>query len=187
MTGASPITSPTDITALFQAMTPRYAELAGQVAVVTGAAKGIGQDIATRLAAEGMRVVAADIDKESLAAMANSLRDLGATVVEVSGDLSRAEDIDAMFESTLEAFGTVDVLVNNAADLHRRRLLDEHDALLDLQLATNVVVPIGARSGRQPSCGTVVAGTSFTSPRSVRYGLTTGGSPTTSPRAPSMR
>ena len=141
MTGATPITPPTDITALFEAMTPRYAELAGQVAVVTGAAKGIGQGIATRLAAEGMRVVAADIDEESLAAMANSLRDLGATVLEVSGDLSRAEDIDAIFETTLEAFGTVDVLVNNAADLHRRRLLDEHDALLDLQLATNVVGP----------------------------------------------
>ncbi len=130
-----------DVSALFRAMTPRYAELADQVAVVTGAAKGIGQGIATRLAREGMRVVAADIDAESLMATTTALRDLGVEVIAVHGDVGRADDIDELFDRTLATFGTVDLLVNNAADLKRRRVLDEHEALLELQLATNVEGP----------------------------------------------
>ena len=57
---------------------PRYAELAGRVAVVTGAAKGIGQGIAMRLGAEGMRVVLADKDEASLQATTGDLQPLGA-------------------------------------------------------------------------------------------------------------
>lgn len=119
----------------------RYPDLRGQVAVVTGAAKGIGQGIANRLAAEGMRIVAADVDAESLAATADFLRDLGAEVVAFHGDLSATEPIVKMFEAAQEAFGTVDLLVNNAADLERRSLLDDHEALLDLQLAANIRGP----------------------------------------------
>ena len=122
-------------------MAGRYPDLGGRVAVVTGAAKGIGQGIAIRLAAEGMRIVAADIDAESLAATADLLRDLGADVVAFPGDLSTTEPIVKMFEETLDAFGTVDLLVNNAADLERRSLLDDHEALLDLQLAANIRGP----------------------------------------------
>ena len=120
---------------------PRYPELAGRVAVVTGAAKGIGQGIAVRLAGEGMRLVVADKDAPSLRITAADLRDLGAEVIQVVGDLSETSEIDRMFEETMSAFGTVDLLVNNAADLHRRRLLDDHDELLDSQLATNVRSP----------------------------------------------
>jgi 3-oxoacyl-[acyl-carrier protein] reductase len=139
MTGA-PIPS-TDIDTILGSMTPRYPELAGRVAVVTGAAKGIGQGIAGRLAVEGMHIVAADIDGDALKHTADALRGIGATVLEVTGDLSRAADIDPLFESALETFGTVDVLVNNAANLQRRRLLDEHDALLAVQMATNITGP----------------------------------------------
>jgi 3-oxoacyl-[acyl-carrier protein] reductase len=120
---------------------PRYPDLAGQVAVVTGAAKGIGQGIAFRLAAERMQIVAADTDGESLGVTAGSLRDQGATVLAFHGDLSRADDIGRLFDEALEAFGTVDLLVNNAADLERRRLLDEHEALLNLQLSANIKGP----------------------------------------------
>ena len=122
-------------------MPPRYPELAGKVAVVTGAAKGIGQGIALRLARERMRVVAADIDGESLAVSATALQEMDGEVLAFRGDLSEPEDIDRLFEETMAEFNTVDLLVNNAADLERRRLLDEHEALLDLQLATNVRGP----------------------------------------------
>jgi 3-oxoacyl-[acyl-carrier protein] reductase len=132
---------PTDVASLFDSVTPRYPELTGQVAVVTGAAKGIGQGIATRLAAEGMKVVAADLDRDALKHTADDLRHCGAAVLDVHGDVSRPEDISALFDAAEEAFGTVDALVNNAADLHRRRLLDEHEELIDLQLATNVRGP----------------------------------------------
>ena len=119
----------------------RYPELRGRVAVVTGAAKGIGKGIALRLASEGMRIVAADIDEDSLQATVAELEDLTTAVLAFGGDLSRHEDIGGLFESVVDQFGTVDLLVNNAADLQRRRLLDEHTDVLDLQLATNIRGP----------------------------------------------
>lgn len=130
-----------DIRAAFHSITPRYTELRGQVAVVTGAAKGIGQGIAIRLAREGMRVVTADIDAKALACTADALRDLGATILAFHGDLSQAGPIRELFDVTVAEMQTVDLLVNNAADLQRRRLLDEHEAVLELQLATNIRGP----------------------------------------------
>ncbi len=118
----------------------RYPELAGKVAVVTGAAKGIGRGIATRLIAEGMTVVAADIDGATLATTVETLQAEGAAVA-VTGDLRKPAVIDGLFDEAVERFSTVDLLVNNAADLRRRRLLDEHTDLLDHQLATNVRSP----------------------------------------------
>lgn len=125
----------------FQALTPRYPELAGQVAVVTGGAQGIGQGIVLRLAREGMRVVIGDIDGEKLSATATSLAQLGASVLAVEGDLGQPPAIRELFEKTQATYGGVDLLVNNAANLHRYRLLDEHEALLERQLAVNVRGP----------------------------------------------
>lgn len=125
----------------YHAIMPRYPELEGQVAVITGAAKGIGQGIAVRLGREGMRLVIADIDGESLAATSASLKDAGVQVLAFEGDLSDSAVIDQLFQIILETFDGVDLLVNNAADLNRRRLLDEHEALLAQQLATNVRGP----------------------------------------------
>lgn len=117
----------------------RHPELGGRVAVVTGAGRGIGLGITRRLVAEGMRVVLFDIDRPSLEAVSAELDD-GSTLV-VQGDIGDPVDIDRLFASTVDRFGTVDLLVNNAADLRRRGVLDEHQALLDLQLAVNVVGP----------------------------------------------
>lgn len=125
----------------FQSLIPRYPELQGQVAVVTGGAKGIGQGVVLRLAREGMRVAVGDIDEEALALTASTLRGLGAKILAFHGDLSRSDDIRQFFTRTVEAFESVDLLVNNAADLTRGRLLDPHEGLLDLQLATNVRGP----------------------------------------------
>jgi 3-oxoacyl-[acyl-carrier protein] reductase len=125
----------------YHALIPRYPELKGQVAVVTGGAKGIGQGIVLRLAREGMRVVIGDIDQESLASTASVLHNLGATVLAVHGDLSQPDDIRRLFEQTAQAFASAHLLVNNAADLTRTRLLDPHEDLLDRQLATNVRGP----------------------------------------------
>jgi len=119
----------------------RYPELKGQVAVITGAAKGVGRGIAERLAAEGMRVVAADIDGDALETTVEELTGTGAEVLPVHGDIGRGEDIAALFDATIDSFGSVDLLVNNAADLKRKRLLDEHAALLDEQMAVNLLGP----------------------------------------------
>jgi NAD(P)-dependent dehydrogenase (short-subunit alcohol dehydrogenase family) len=130
-----------EIDTLYHSTMPHYPELKGQVAVVTGAAKGIGQGIAVRLAREEMRVVVADKDPENLASTTSSLRQLGATVLDFLGDLSQSTVIYQLFEQTLHTFDGVHLLVNNAADIQRRRLLDEHEALLDHQLTTNIRGP----------------------------------------------
>jgi NAD(P)-dependent dehydrogenase (short-subunit alcohol dehydrogenase family) len=86
-----------------------------KVAVVTGAASGIGRAIAGRCAKEGMRVVLADINKEGLAAAEAELNATGATVLSVPTDVSKASEIEALAQKTLEAFGAVHLLFNNAA------------------------------------------------------------------------
>lgn len=121
--------------------TPRYGDLRGKVAVITGAGKGIGHGIAQRLAAEGMRIVAADFDQEALEVTTTALRNQGSAVLPCLGDLSKNEAIEQTFAAAIAEYGTVDLLVNNAADLQRKRLLDDHEAVLDLQLVTNIRGP----------------------------------------------
>lgn len=130
-----------DIDAQFHSLIPRYPELSGQVAAVTGGAKGIGQGIVLRLAREGMRVVVADNDEESLASTAGSLRSLGVDLLVFQGDLSQSNVIKQLFAQTEAKYGGLNLLVNNAADLDRKRLLDEHEDLLERQLATNIRGP----------------------------------------------
>ncbi|KAA3664672.1 MAG: SDR family NAD(P)-dependent oxidoreductase [Chloroflexi bacterium] len=125
----------------YQSIKPRYPELKGQVAIITGGAKGIGQGIALRLGREGMQLVIADFDGESLATTAASLKDLGVQVLAFEGDLSQSTVIEQLFKMTQQTFNRVDLLVNNAADLERGRLLDEQGALLEQQLATNIGGP----------------------------------------------
>jgi NAD(P)-dependent dehydrogenase (short-subunit alcohol dehydrogenase family) len=88
--------------------------LSGKVAVITGAASGIGRAVAVRAAAEGMKVVLADIEEEALAATARSLSDSGAQVLAVVTDVSDASSVEALRDRALAKFGTVHVVHNNA-------------------------------------------------------------------------
>ncbi|MFO7697332.1 MAG: SDR family NAD(P)-dependent oxidoreductase [Anaerolineae bacterium] len=89
-------------------------EFRDRVAVVTGAASGIGRALAERCAREGMKVVLADIDDEVLNATARAMQAVGATVLAVHTDVSRREDVQALADRTIEAFGAVHLLFNNA-------------------------------------------------------------------------
>ncbi|HYY98383.1 MAG TPA: SDR family NAD(P)-dependent oxidoreductase [Pyrinomonadaceae bacterium] len=89
-------------------------EFRGKVAVVTGAASGIGRGLAERCAQERMRVVLADVDEAALAQAARELKDSGADVLAVRTDVSRADDVDALARRTLDAFGAAHLLFNNA-------------------------------------------------------------------------
>ena len=84
------------------------------VAVITGAASGIGRGIAERFAAEGMAVVLADIEVEPLAKLEADLCAIGATVLAVKTDVSNADDVENLAVQTLDAFGAVHILCNNA-------------------------------------------------------------------------
>ena len=85
-----------------------------KVAVITGAASGIGFAIAERCVQENMRVVMADIEETALRQAESRLRAAGGTVVAVRTDVSHFEDLEALAKHTLEAFGAVHLLINNA-------------------------------------------------------------------------
>jgi NAD(P)-dependent dehydrogenase (short-subunit alcohol dehydrogenase family) len=91
-------------------------DFAGKVAVVTGAASGIGLALATRFGQEGMRVVLADVERDALDRAAKVLADgLGVDrVLAVPTDVRDADEVDALAATTFERFGTAHVVCNNA-------------------------------------------------------------------------
>jgi len=89
-------------------------EFKGKVAVVTGGASGIGWGIAERCAAEGMKVVIADIEEEALQKAARTLQEGGAEVLAVRTDVSRIADVEVLAQKTVDTFGGAHLLFNNA-------------------------------------------------------------------------
>lgn len=89
-------------------------EFKDKVAVITGAASGIGRAIADRCVQEGMKAVLADVEMETLTKTEASMKAAGATVLTVRTDVSQARDVEALAQKTLEAFGAIHLLCNNA-------------------------------------------------------------------------
>ena len=89
-------------------------EFNNRVAVVTGAASGIGRAMAGRFAAAGMQVVMADVEASALNTAEQEMRAQGATVLSVVTDVSKAAEIETLAHKTLETFGGVHIVCNNA-------------------------------------------------------------------------
>jgi NAD(P)-dependent dehydrogenase (short-subunit alcohol dehydrogenase family) len=89
-------------------------EFEGRVAVVTGGASGMGRAFAERFAREGMKVVLADIEEEALEAAVTEMRRAEHQVIGVHTDVARPESVDELARKTLEAYGKVHVVCNNA-------------------------------------------------------------------------
>src|SRR6266404_1280516 len=87
---------------------------ANKTAVVTGAASGIGRAMAERFAAAGMKVVLADIETEALASTEREMKADGADVLPVVCDVASAESVARLAGRTLEVFGAVHIVCNNA-------------------------------------------------------------------------
>src|ERR671919_1299772 len=89
-------------------------DLTGKVAVITGAASGIGLAMAQRFAAEGMKLVLADIERPVLQRAGEALRGDGADVLTVPTDVSLEADVTALAETAREHYGDVHLVCNNA-------------------------------------------------------------------------
>jgi D-sorbitol dehydrogenase (acceptor) len=111
--------------------------LQGKVAIITGAASGIGEAVARRYLEEGARCVLVDVKPaESLAQV---LRDIGNDrLLTLSADVTRRDDIERIMASTVARFGQIDILFNNAALFDMRPLLDESWEVFDKLFAVNV-------------------------------------------------
>jgi NAD(P)-dependent dehydrogenase (short-subunit alcohol dehydrogenase family) len=113
------------------------------VAIVTGASKGIGRAIARAFAADGTCVVVSSRDQDRCQLVANEIHNDGGTAIAVSAHMGRPETVDALFLATVEAFGGVDVLVNNAAtNPIYSPLFDTPDELVAKIFAVNVLGPL---------------------------------------------
>jgi NAD(P)-dependent dehydrogenase (short-subunit alcohol dehydrogenase family) len=109
-------------------------DLEGRVAIVTGAARGIGRALVQAFVEANARVVAADRDE---AGLAQSAAPFGTSVVSVAADVSTPAGVAAVVEGALAAFGRVDVCVNNAAVAPHRALLEERVEVWDTVYAVN--------------------------------------------------
>jgi 3-oxoacyl-[acyl-carrier protein] reductase len=160
--------------------------LDSKVAIVTGGSRGIGKGIAARFAREGARVAITARGADALAAAAREIAAAGGTVLAVPGDAGLKADVEATFERVLDTWGTVDVLVNNAAwgspRAHILEMDEEHwdtvirsnlkSVYLHCHRAANIMVDQGVR-------GAIVNISSFAAARSHRnmaaYDATKGG------------
>jgi 3-oxoacyl-[acyl-carrier protein] reductase len=134
--------------------------LSDRVAIITGASRGIGRAVALALAAEGAKVVVNYASSSDAAQqVVTAITDAGGSAIALQADVSKLEQVDALFNETLEKFGRVDVLVNNAGITRDTLLLrmkpEDWQAVIDLNLTgvflcTRAVskVMLKQRSGR---------------------------------------
>lgn len=152
-------------------MGDRFA-LAGDAAIVTGAARGLGRAIATAFAEEGATVVLADISPD-VESVAGSLRDAGATALGLVTDVTRAADCEALAQFAAEKLGHIDMLVCNAGiDIPGPALTlgeDVWDRVVDVNLKGYFLCAqaVGRRMAARGQGGSVVMITSFAATHAV--------------------
>lgn len=114
----------------------------GRSVIVTGAGSGIGRAAALAFAAQGARVVVADLNPEGAAAVVAEIEAAGGTAVPVTGDLSEQAVVDRVTATAVERFGGVDVLVNNAGIMDRMSAVAEvSDAEWERVIRVNLTTP----------------------------------------------
>ncbi|KMQ51050.1 3-oxoacyl-[acyl-carrier protein] reductase [Chitinispirillum alkaliphilum] len=142
-------------------------DLSSKKALVTGSGRGIGREIALRLAQAGCDVAVSDIDQETAKSTAEEIKALGRQSIAVSADVSKAEDVKNMFDSVTGEFSSLDILVNNAGITRDTLILkmkeSDWDAVIDINLKSaflccrEAVRPMmKARSGKIINIASVV-------------------------------
>jgi 3-oxoacyl-[acyl-carrier protein] reductase len=113
-------------------------KLAGKVAIVTGAAQGIGKEIATALAQEGADLAVVDVNLEQAEKTALELANLGRKTIALKVDVSKSAEVEEMVNKTLDKFGKIDILVNNAGITRDNLLLRMKEEEWDLVISINL-------------------------------------------------
>lgn len=117
---------------------PKQLQLAGKVAIVTGAGSGMGAAATRALFRQGARVVAVDLNGFAASAVAAEIDSTGVAVIAVEANVSRVADVQRMVEATLASFGTVDILACIAGVARRSKIEEiteeEWDLVLDVNL-----------------------------------------------------
>ncbi len=114
------------------------AQLDGRVAIVTGAVQGIGLGVALSIARAGANIVVADMAQDGLAPAVAEIEATGVQALGVRTDVTQAPSIDRLVHETLDRFGTIDVLVNNAGVVVIKSVADQSEADWDRVLDTNL-------------------------------------------------
>ncbi|MDD5492306.1 MAG: 3-oxoacyl-[acyl-carrier-protein] reductase [bacterium] len=113
-------------------------KLAGKVAIITGAAQGIGKEIAIALAQEGSDLVIVDVNLEQAEKTAQELADLGRKTMALKVDVSKSTEVEEMVNKILDKFGKIDILVNNAGITRDNLLLRMKEEEWDLVISINL-------------------------------------------------
>lgn len=118
-------------------------KLHNKVAVVTGAASGVGRAIAELYAKEGAMVVVADLNGDTVSEAVDGINLAGGTAVGIVANVTKEEEVQAMLEKAVITFGSVDILVNNAGIMDGFRLIETlEDDLWERVLAVNLTGPM---------------------------------------------
>ena len=149
--------------------------LTDQVAVVTGAARGIGRGIASVLAAEGALVVIADVDGEAAESAAAVLRASGGTALAVAADVTDRASVEELARAALAAYGRIDILAANAGIYPSTPLAEIDDELWDHVMGINVKGALHAVQACTPAMlargyGRIVLTSSITGPVTGQVG-----------------
>ena len=113
-------------------------DLTGQVAVITGAASGIGRATSYILATAGATLVLGDIDEPGLKTVADDLTAKGTTTVPVQMDVKQREDVDGLVDLAVRQFGHIDIMGNIAGIMHRGLIADLDDDEFEFIMSTNM-------------------------------------------------
>jgi len=113
-------------------------KLKGDVALITGAARGIGREIALTFAREGALLALCDVNAETLAATQKEIEALGSKIVVGSVDVTSYEAVDSFVQKTLDNFGKIDILINNAGITRDSALVRMTSENWDLVLNVNL-------------------------------------------------